>query len=139
MISLVQRRGSSSRASRHSARDSVGGVVAERNALGDPLTEQLRRDLPVPVHPFTTTAVSKRQGLDRLILAFERQEIALLRDDALIHELLAYSSKTLPVRSGPVWSTPGSHDDLVMAIALAWQAIAHPFHSAAEVRRLYGW
>jgi hypothetical protein len=40
--------------------------------------------------------VSKRQGLDQLILAFERQEVALLRDDALIHELLAYSAKTLP-------------------------------------------
>ena len=74
----------------------VGAVVAERNAIGDPLTEQLRRDLPVPVHPFTTTAVSKRQGLDRLILAFERQDIALPRDDALIHELLAYSARTLP-------------------------------------------
>jgi hypothetical protein len=73
------------------------------------------------------------------VLAFERQEIALLRDDALIHELLAYSAKTLPSGLIQYGAPPGSHDDLVMALALAWQAVAHPFHSAAGVRRLYGW
>ena len=68
----------------------------------------------MPVHPFTTTAVSKRQGLDRLILAFERQDIALPRDDALIHELLAYSARTLPSGLIQYGAPPGSHDDLVM-------------------------
>jgi hypothetical protein len=91
------------------------------NTAGDPLTEQLRSDLPVPVHPFTTTAVSKRQGLDRLILAFERGEIALLRDDALIHELLAYSARTLPSGLIQYGAPAGSHDDLVMALMLAWE------------------
>ena len=75
----------------------------------------------VPVHPFTTTAVSKRQGLDRLILAFERQDIALLRDDALIYELVAYSAKTLPSGLIQYGGPLGSHDDLVMALMLAWE------------------
>jgi hypothetical protein len=109
----------------------VGAVVAERNAAGDPLTEQLRHDLPVPVHPFTTTAVSKRQGLDRLILAFERQEIALLRDEALIHELLAYSAKTLPSGLIQYGAPPGSHDDLVMALMLAWEGSRFRAHARA--------
>ena len=73
------------------------------------------------------------------VLAFERQEIALLRDDALIHELLAYSAKTLPSGLIHYGAPPGSRDDLVMALTIEWQAVAHPFHSAAEVRRLYGW
>ena len=75
----------------------------------------------MPVHPFTTTAVSKRQGLDRLILAFERHEVALLRDDALVHELLAYSAKTLPSGLVQYGAPSGGHDDLVMALMLAWE------------------
>jgi hypothetical protein len=34
-----------------------------------------------------TTSVRSLPGLDRLMMAFERHEIALPRDDALIHEL----------------------------------------------------
>ena len=95
----------------------------------------------MPVHPFTTTAVSKRQELDRLILAFERQEIALLRDDALIHELLAYSARTLPSGLIQYAAPPGGHDDLVMALMLAREGSRFVLtrEEWRALQRLYSW
>ena len=95
----------------------------------------------MPVHPFTTTAVSKRQGLDRLILAFERHEVALLRDDALVHELLAYSAKTLQSGLVQYGAPSGGHDDLVMALMLAWEGsrLVLTREQWRALQRAYGW
>jgi len=97
-------------------------IVAERNAMGEPLVEQLQRD-GLPVQPFTTTAISKAQVVESLALAFERGELAIIPDQTLITELQAYETQRLP--SGALrYSAPaGLHDDCVMALALAWSAV----------------
>lgn len=93
-------------------------VVVERNAAGEPLVEQLRRD-GLPVAAFTTTAVTKTQIIESLMLAFERQEIRIIPDATLLEELQAFEASRLP--SGMMrYSAPeGLHDDCVMALALA--------------------
>ncbi len=48
-----------------------GKVLVESNGIGDPLIEFLR----VPVTPFTTTAISKRNALDALKLLMQRGEL----------------------------------------------------------------
>jgi len=98
-------------------------IIAERNAMGEPLIEQLLRD-GLPVQPFLTTNASKAQAIDALALAFERGDIKIIPNQTLIAELQAYEAKRLP--SGLLrYSAPeGAHDDYVMALALAWQAVA---------------
>jgi len=94
-------------------------IVAERNAMGEPLVEQLQRD-GLPVAPFTTTNATKAAVVEALVLAFERLEIGIFPDPVLIGELQGYEISRTP--SGMVrYSAPeGMHDDTVIALALAW-------------------
>jgi hypothetical protein len=105
-------------------------VVAERNNMGDPLVEQLRRD-KVPVWAFLSTNESKREAIQTLALAFERGEIGI--PDApeaaiLQHELSAFTAETLPSGLLRYPAPSGGTDDCVMALALAWQAAVSDLH-----------
>jgi len=106
-------------------------ILAEANAIGGPVIEQLRRE-GMTVRSFTTTNATKAEIIDALALAFEKDEIRIpeiLNRDVLVGELQAYEAKTLP--SGLIrYSAPDAgHDDTVMSLALAWRArkIASPF------------
>lgn len=100
-------------------------IVAERNSMGEPLIEQLQRQ-GLPVQPFTTTAASKQMAIDALALALERGSISLLPDPVLIAELQAYEATRLSSGMLRYGAPPGMHDDCVMALALAWQALDVP-------------
>jgi len=97
-------------------------IVVERNSMGEPLVEQLQRD-GLPVAAFTTTNASKTQAIDALALAFEQGALRILPDTDLISELQAFEMERLP--SGLLrYSAPsGMHDDMVMALALAWHGV----------------
>lgn len=115
-------------------------VVPEANAIGDPLVEELVRDLPWTVSPFVTTAVSKRQIIESLALRCEqgglvipaRIDSGFLVDlngdpmlepvaefEQLVCELEAYEYKV--TRAGTVtYSAPANlYDDCVISLALA--------------------
>ena len=98
-------------------------VIAERNSMGEPLIEQLRRE-GLPVQPFTTTNASKQAMIDALTLAFERKDLTIVSDPALVSELQAFEATRLP--SGMLrYSAPeGMHDDTVIALGLAWSGLA---------------
>ena len=90
--------------------------------MGEPLIEQLQQD-GLPVTPFVTTNATKAAAIEALSLAFERGEIEILNDPALIGELQAYEAKRLPSGLLRYGAPEGMHDDCVMALALAWQAV----------------
>jgi hypothetical protein len=98
-------------------------IIAESNAMGDPIVEQLFNE-GLPVEPFRMTNSSKKAIIDSLVLAFERQEIKILPDPTLIAELQAFEVERLP--SGLLrYNAPhGIHDDTVISLALAWQECA---------------
>lgn len=98
-------------------------VLAESNSMGQPNIEALQ-NMSVPIQGFTTTNATKAAAIQALELAFEREDIRILDDELQAAELMAYESEKLP--SGLVrYSAPeGMHDDTVMALAIAWQAIA---------------
>lgn len=98
-------------------------IIAEANAMGEPLIEQLVRQ-GMPVTPFRTTNATKAAAIDALALAFERGDITILDDATQTAELQAYEMRRLP--SGLMrYSAPGGmHDDTVIALALAWQGVA---------------
>jgi Terminase RNaseH-like domain len=99
-----------------------GSIIAERNSMGEPIIEQLVRD-GLPVQPFLTTNATKAEAIEALALAFERAELRILDDPVQFGELLAFDSERLPSGLTRYGAPDGMHDDTVMALALAWQAV----------------
>lgn len=99
-------------------------IIAESNAMGEPIIEQLQRD-GLPVQAFKTTNATKTAVIDALAMAFEQGAIRILNDPVLVGELQAYEMERLP--SGMLrYSAPeGMHDDTVIALALAWSGVSN--------------
>lgn len=97
-------------------------IIAEANSIGGPVIEQLRRE-GLPVQSFTTTNASKAAAIEALTLAFERDELQILRDPVLVSELQAYQAETLPSGLLRYGAPYGQHDDTVMALAMAWRGV----------------
>lgn len=94
-------------------------IVAEANAMGAPLIEQMQR-MNLPVWAFQTTNASKAAAIEALALAFEQRTIRILDDKVQMGELLAYDSERLPSGMLRYGAPEGMHDDTVIALALAW-------------------
>lgn len=100
----------------------VSFILAEVNAMGEPLVEELQRQ-GLPVQGFTTTAASKPPLIESLALAFERAEAQWLDISIATSELEAYERKVSQATGRSAYSAPeGLHDDTVIARALAWRA-----------------
>lgn len=99
----------------------VAVVLAELNAMGEPLVEDLQAE-GLPVRGWTASNQTKAVVVDALSLAIENGRVALLDDEAQTGELLAYTSERLPSGLMRYTAPEGMHDDTVIALALAWQA-----------------
>jgi len=104
------------------ARYPGASIIAERNAMGDPLVEQLL-SLGLPVSPFTTTNASKKSAVEALALAIERGDLRVLPDPILVGELQAFEAKRLPSGMLRYEAPDGMHDDTVISLALAWYGV----------------
>jgi hypothetical protein len=95
-------------------------IIAEANSIGGPNIEALQAS-GLPVRPFVTTAQSKRDIIEHLVLALEHGDLTLLDDAVLLGELEAYEMHIDPVTRHIRYNAPsGGHDDTVIALALAW-------------------
>jgi len=97
-------------------------ILAEQNAMGGPVVEQLQRD-GLPVVPFQTTNASKSEIIETLALAFERGTIRIPNDPALLGELQSFEAKPLPSGLMRYAAPEGGHDDTVMSLAIAWAGL----------------
>jgi len=104
------------------ARFSPDMIVVERNAMGEPLVEQLQRQ-NLPIQPFTTTNQSKTEAIEALSLAIERGDLKLLNEPELISELQGFEAQRLPSGMLRYGAPEGMHDDCVISLALAWHGI----------------
>lgn len=100
-------------------------VIAESNSIGEPIIDRLRKDYNMPVRGFQTTNATKAQVIDGLTLAFERGDIQILNDAALIGELQAYEMERTATGLPKYGAPEGMHDDCVMSLALAWYGASH--------------
>jgi hypothetical protein len=101
----------------------VERILAEKNSIGGPNIEALRRE-GLPVLAFDTTAVSKPPLIESLVLAIEKKEVTLLNDPVLINELEAYERTVSKDTGRSKYSAPeGLHDDCVVSVALGWKAV----------------
>lgn len=98
-------------------------IMPERNSIGEPLIERMRDEFDWPVVPFTMTNASKQLVIDRLSMAIETRDIGIPDNDDLLSELLAFEAERLPSGLLRYGAPEGMHDDCVISLALAWQAI----------------
>lgn len=96
-------------------------IVAESNAMGEPIIERLQRE-GLPVRSFQTTNASKAEIIERLALSFEQASIQILPDPVLVGELQAYEMTRLPSGMVRYGAPEGMHDDCVMSLALCYSA-----------------
>ena len=96
-------------------------IIAESNAMGGPIVETLQND-GLPVTPFATTVVTKPRIIDGLALAFEKRDITILDEPVLIDELEAFEGYRMTSGAMRYKAPEGTHDDCVIALALAWSA-----------------
>jgi phage FluMu gp28-like protein len=103
----------------------VDVVIAEANSIGSPNIEALERE-GLPIMPFMMTAKSKNPLIESLALALEQQQVRIQDDETLINELSAYSLKRSKTGAWQFGAPSGTHDDSVIALALAWYATQMP-------------
>jgi phage terminase large subunit-like protein len=93
-------------------------ILAESNAMGEPIIEMLQRE-GLPVRPFQTTASTKPPLIENLKLSLERSEFQFLNIPVATSELAAYEQRTSHTTGRTTYSAPdGMHDDTVIARAL---------------------
>jgi hypothetical protein len=98
-------------------------VLAESNAMGQPVIDEMQY-AGLPVRGFATTAASKPPLIENLALSLEREEVRFLDDIVGTAELEAYEMKVSANTGRPTYSAPeGVHDDTVMARALMCNAL----------------
>jgi len=108
-------------------------IIAEANAMGEPIIEMLQRE-GLPVTGFMTTAITKPPLIESLSLALEREEWQWLNIPVATGELEAYERKTSATTGRSSYSAPsGLHDDVVIARALALFASQSTIPIGAQV------
>jgi hypothetical protein len=106
-------------------------IMAEANALGQPLVERLQQGYgrlygesrrALPIQPWWSTNATKAALVQQLSVAIENGDVALLDDAVQTSELQAYEVERLPSGMLRYGAPSGQHDDTVIATALAWAA-----------------
>lgn len=93
-------------------------VVMDVTGVGDPILEEVRaQNISVEGYYFTNT--SKKELIDRSVVAIERQLVHFPRIDVLLNELKAYSYEITKSRNIIYGAPDGEHDDCVISLALA--------------------
>ncbi len=95
-------------------------ILAEANAMGEPIIEELGK-AGLPVMGFQTTAVSKPPLIENMVLEFERQDWIWLPDPIGRAELEAYEIHRSTTTGRAAYGAPSgasNHDDTVIGRAL---------------------
>ena len=115
----------------------VSNILAEENSIGGPNIEQLQSE-GLPVRGFTTTNQSKQEIIVALQLGFEREQISIPDNDLLIGELESFEAERLPSGRWRYAAAEGLHDDMVISLALAYEAANRPLTIKRVQTNLYG-
>ncbi|MCX6345483.1 MAG: terminase family protein [Armatimonadetes bacterium] len=108
--------------------NAVSQALTDQTSIGDPLLEQLRTKLwdtgaDVLVDGYGFTSQSKRDLVEHLAMKLSHIQLSIPRDETLMRELQYYEYELTQYGNVRMNARSGSHDDLVVALALAcWQA-----------------
>ena len=100
-------------------------TLIEVNSIGDAVYEMLTNVNPsVYIDPFVTTSKSKQDIIENLMVANQEKNLTILEHDWLIKELEVFTYQYNPKTRTLKYSAPsGFHDDGVMSLAIAYQAL----------------
>lgn len=96
-------------------------TLIDSTGLGDPILEDLMIS-GIRVDGFKFSNISKRQIIEKLAMGIERETISFPDIPELINELNIFTFETLPSGMLRYAAPDGLHDDIVMALALAFNA-----------------
>jgi hypothetical protein len=105
-------------------KNNVKSVLVEVNSIGDVIFELLEKELRsyCRVEPFTTTAQSKKEVVEQLIVANQNKEVTFCNVEWFDKELEMFSYEYNPSTRNIKYSAPvGFHDDGVMASCIAYE------------------
>lgn len=118
-----------------SGRANIRAIQAEINSIGDVYVDFLRQKVNCPITEWNTSNESKRKIITQLQLAFEQEKIGIIGDYAQLNELRKYemqvNAKTKIVTYN---GAAGSHDDTVMALAFAYDALLSGGGALGEIK-----
>lgn len=106
-------------------------IVLDSTGVGDPIFERVRQS-GLPTTPFAFTSSSKESLIDALAMKIERTELRLMDLPVQTNELLAYQYELTPNRNVRMNAPQGSHDDCVIALALAAHGVGRRVATTAE-------
>lgn len=108
----------------------IKDTLCEINSIGSPNLEALQREAPIEItgkvrpviRGFQTTMRSKGDIIRALALAIEKKTAYFLYDEVGKHELISYEMTLSESGNAKYSAVEGSHDDTVIARALALNA-----------------
>ncbi len=101
----------------------VNTTLVEVNSIGDVIFELLQKECGnyTRIEPFITTALSKKEIVESLIVANQNKEVKFINVDWLDKELEMFTYEYNPKTRNIKYSAPsGFHDDGVMATCLSY-------------------
>jgi hypothetical protein len=106
---------------------SVTALRSEVNGPGQPVTDQLRKKVRVPVTAVFTGQREKAAAYARLSMLFEQRAIVLANDPETLKQFLGVTAKPLPGGGLKIEARLESiHDDIPDAVAMAVAGLLEP-------------
>lgn len=98
-------------------------VVVEQNSIGNVYLDMLKHKYSRHsiITKFNTTNESKRRIIEQLATAFQNESVHIPNDRELINQLQHYAVEK--TAKGYTYNGQGAHDDYVMSLAMAYDAL----------------
>ena len=102
---------------------SLKKVVVEQNSIGNVYFDMLKHKYSRHsiITKFNTTNESKRRIIEQLATAFQNESVHIPNDMELINQLQHYAVEK--TAKGYTYNGQGAHDDYVMSLAMAYDAL----------------
>ena len=110
-------------------------VVVEQNSIGSVYLDMLKHKYSRHsiITKFNTTNDSKRRIIEQLATAFQNENIHIPNDRELINQLQHYAVEK--TKTGYTYNGQGAHDDYVMSLAMAYDALTAKSNYCVSFKR----
>ena len=114
---------------------SLKKVVVEQNSIGNVYLDMLKHKYSRHsiITKFNTTNDSKRRIIEQLATAFQNENIHIPNDRELINQLQHYAVEK--TAKGYTYNGQGAHDDYVMSLAMAYDALTAKSNYCVSFKR----
>lgn len=114
---------------------SLKKVVVEQNSIGSVYLNMLKHKYSRHsiLTKFNTTNDSKRRIIEQLATAFQNENIHIPNDRELINQLQHYAVEK--TKTGYTYNGQGAHDDYVMSLAMAYDALTAKSNYCVSFKR----